>query len=110
MKLLFNEQTSNANGTPILLEGLTTITKYGTWDTATVILQISGRVDLSSANIPSESWVDIPDASSTSDATYDIEKGEVWVRAVISSVGGSTSVTVTANPLRSSSSVQNANS
>ena len=62
-----------------------TVCVYGTWDGATVTIQVSPD---------GSTWIDLEDATFTDDIATNINLNDLWqIRANISSAGGSTSLT-----------------
>jgi len=89
MEKLFTDQTANANGTTLNWPGgskAATFVGYGTWDTATLTLEMSPD--------GGTTWIPVTGMSLTADGHLDIPPlgSGVKIRAVLASVGASTSV------------------
>ncbi len=95
MEILRN-QTANTSTTGVVLRGAHEnwlVTVGGTFDTATAKLQLKDH---------DGNWIDIPDASSTASEAYTMRlPAETIVRAVVSSVGASTSIDMGIHAIRS---------
>lgn len=85
--LLFDAQTTNANGTVTVRPfGIVPVTYSGTFD--------SGTITLESSSDNGTTWVTIEDTAKTEASSFLIEPRGLLVRAVTSGGGGSMSVTV----------------
>lgn len=87
---LFENQTSNGNSssyTFAIQTGLAQAIMYGTWDGATAKLQFQAN--------DGSTWIDYDSVSCTADCSVAFRESiSVPIRAVISSAGASTSLTV----------------
>ncbi len=83
--ILLEDATANANGEALKWTGtgIGTLHVFGTWDTATITIE--GSLD-------GITWTPLVAASYTADTITTFEAGISYVRGVLSSVGGSTSV------------------
>lgn len=90
---LFNLQTTSANSTPLTLKDtpklatnlIYTVHAYGTWGGATV--KIQGSLD-------GVTYIDITNASYTSDTLDNLTINTCFLRAVLSGATGTTSLSV----------------
>ena len=90
--VLLNAATANANGAPFEWNGIGkgSLQVVGTWDTATVTIQTSFD--------GGTTWTSPSGAVFTADVVTTFESGVCLVRAVLSSVGASTSLSAYLTP------------
>lgn len=89
--MLFSAQSANGSSTPMAVQefkggGPRTFTAHvwGNFGSGTVKLQASADPVTASADISSGSWIDIPSASWSAAAIYNLDLKTKWLRASLS--------------------------